>query len=42
MSEEISMEASEVFEEKDAVSVPKESPKRTPKSNPNGNRAQWP
>lgn len=27
MSEEISMEASEVFEEKDAVSVPKEPPK---------------
>jgi len=34
MSEEISMEASEVFEEKDAVSVPKESPKTYPKEQP--------
>lgn len=30
MSEVISMEASEVFEEKDSVSVPKEQPKRQP------------
>ena len=34
MSEEISMEASEVFEEKDAVSVPKETPKTYPKEQP--------
>ena len=34
MSEEISMEASEVFEEKDAVSVPKEPPKTYPKEQP--------
>ena len=34
MSEEISMEASEVFEEKDAVSVPKEYPKQHPKQHP--------
>ncbi len=34
MSEEISMEASEVFEENDAVSVPKEPPKTYPKEQP--------
>lgn len=34
MSEEISMEASEVFAEKDAVSVPKETPKTYPKEQP--------
>lgn len=34
MSEEISMEASEVLEEKDAVSVPKETPKTYPKEQP--------
>ena len=34
MSEEISMEASEVFEEQDAVSVPKETPKTYPKEQP--------
>ena len=31
MGEEISMEASDVFEEQDAVSVPKETPKTYPK-----------
>lgn len=34
MSEEISMEASEASEEKDAVSVPKEPPKTYPKEQP--------